>query len=61
MNDRNYLQNARLVTVDWNNDRIVADVPAEQSDDAQKIIADIEQWRQELNRRGGDDVGRKRN
>lgn len=58
MNDKNYLKNARLVTVDWNNDRIVADVPAEQSDDAQKIIADIEKWRQELNRKGGDDVAK---
>ena len=58
MNDKKFLKNARLVTVDWDNDRIVADVPAEQSDDAQKIIADIEKWRQELNRKGGDDVGR---
>lgn len=58
MNDKKFLKNARLVTVDWNNDRIVADVPAEQSDDAQKIIADIEKWRQELNRKGGDDVAK---
>ena len=29
----------------------------EKSDDAQTIIADVEQWRQEINQKGGDDVG----
>lgn len=43
--------------VNWSDNRIVDNVPVAQSDDAQKIIADIEQWRQELNQKGGDDSG----
>lgn len=51
-----YLEKARMITVDWNDNLIVDDIPAVQSDDARRIFADIEQWRQELKRKGGDDV-----